>query len=214
MGNTLETMVVKPETKFKYSEKEYEYLNKTSEESLDSKISEIKDYMIKNHGKGKSDSEKDALYLESQKIWKSFIDSLEKTKYNFYLNKDQWKFITDLILRKLEYDVNTVFFAIELKEVFEAMESTKYKGDEIIAYEVTATEITYIYHLISKHKVKGLSKESYLFSQILLTIGNISKIFNYYDTTGKNLSADIKDWVVTFEDGVDFEKRKPETIES
>lgn len=214
MGNTLETMVVKPETKFNYADKEYEYLNKSSEEALDNKISEIRDYMIKNHGKGKSNSEKDELYLESQKIWKSLINTLESTKYNFYLNKDQWKFLTDLILNKLEYDVNTVFFAIELKEVFDNMKTTKYSGDELIAYDVTATEITYIYHLISKHKVKGLSKESYLFSQILLTIGNISKIFNYYDTTGKNLSADIKDWVVTFEDGVDFEKRKPEVIES
>jgi hypothetical protein len=214
MGNTLETMVIKPETKFNYSDKEYEYLNKSSEEALDNKISEIKDYMIKNHGKGKSNSEKDELYLESQKIWKSLINTLEKTKYNFYLNKDQWKFLTDLILNKLEYDVNTVFFAIELKELFDVMKTTKYSGSEVIAYEVTATEITYIYHLISKHKVKGLSKESYLFSQILLTIGNISKIFNYYDTTGKNLSADIKDWVVTFEDGVYFEKRKPEVIES
>lgn len=213
MANKLETMVIKPEIKFNYSEAEYFYLNKTSEESLDSKIKDIKEFMIQNGGKGKSNSEKDALYLESQKIWKNFMDSLEKTKYNFFLNKDQWKFLTDLILHKLEYDVNTVFFAIELKDLFEAIKSTKYSGEEIIPFEVTATEITYIYHLISKHTVKGLSKDSYLFSQILLTIGNISKIFNYYDTTGKNLSSDIKDWVVTFEDGVDFEKRETESVE-
>ena len=88
----------------------------------------------------------------------------------------------------------------------------KYKSNEYLPYQVNATEVTYIYHLISKHTVKGLTKDSYLFSEILLLIGSISKIFNYYDATGKNLSADIQDWVVTFEDGVDFEKT--ETLEA
>jgi hypothetical protein len=57
-----------------------------------------------------------------------------------------------------------------------------------------------------------LTKDSYLFSEVLLLIGAISKIFNYYDATGKNLSADIQDWVATFEEGVDFEKI--ETLEA
>jgi hypothetical protein len=205
MPRKIETNVVKPKIDFEYLGENYDYLTKSQETNLDLKIKEITNFMNDNHGKGKTVEEKDNLYLESQKIWKSFIDELENTKYNFYLNKEQWKFLTDLILNKLEYDVNTVFFAIELKELFDSMKSNKYTGNEIIAYPVTATEITYIYHLISKHKVKGLSKDSFLFSQVLLTIGNISKIFNYYDTTGKNLSTEIQDWVVTFEDGVSFE---------
>jgi hypothetical protein len=205
MPTKIETNVVKPKLDFEYLGKNYDYLAKSEEKELDSKIKEITNFMNDNHGKGKSVEEKDELYLKSQKIWKSFIDELEKTKYNFYLNREQWKFLTDLILNKLEYDVNTVFFAIELKELFDSMKSSKYTSDEVIPYPVTATEITYIYHLISKHKVKGLSKESFLFSQVLLTIGNISKVFNYYDTAGKNLSTEIQDWVVTFEDGVSFE---------
>ena len=60
--------------------------------------------------------------------------------------------------------------------------------------------------MISKHKLKGLTKDTYTFSEILLTIGNISKLFNYYDGHIKNLSGDIQDWVSTFEDGVSFDK--------
>ena len=204
MSRKLETNVIKPETKFKYLDVEYNLISEESENLLDERIREVRDYTIENHGKGKTNSEKDNLYLESQKLWKSFIDVLEKTKYNFYLNKDQWKFLTDLILTKLEYDVNSVFFAIELKELLSDMKNTKITS-EIVAFPVTATEITYIYHLISTHKVKGLSKDSFLFSEILLKIGSISKIFNYYDATGKNLSSDIQDWVATFEEGVDFD---------
>jgi hypothetical protein len=134
-------------------------------------------------------------------------------KYNFHLNRVQWKFLTDLILTKLEYDVNTVFFAIELTELLGTMRDVKYSNDdELIAFPVNATEITYVYHLISKHKVKGLTKDAYLFSEILIRIGNISKLFNYYDTCGKNLSSDVQNWVSTFEEGVYLEGKAPTEV--
>lgn len=206
MSNKLETNVVKPEVKMTVNSTDYRLIDEETEKNLDLNIQTVVNYMNDNHGKGKSTKEKDALYLESQNLWKNYTSSLEKAKYNFYLNKDQWKFLTELILNKLEYDVNTVFFAIELKDLFEVLKSSKYTGNEFIPYKVNATEVTYIYHLISKHKVKGLTKDSYLFSEVLLLIGTISKIFNYYDTTAKNLASDVQDWVATFEDGVDFAK--------
>jgi hypothetical protein len=110
-------------------------------------------------------------------------------------------------LSKLEYDVNTVFFAIELVELLGSLREVKYTNDkELKGVAVNATEITYIYHLISKYKVKGLTKDSFTFSEILVKIGDISKLFNYYDAVGKNLSTDIQNWVTSFEDGVVFEK--------
>jgi hypothetical protein len=107
----------------------------------------------------------------------------------------------------MEYDVNTVFFAIELTNMLGSMKEAKYTNDDdLIAFAVNATEITYIYHLISKHKVKGLTKDAYTFSKILLRIGGISKMFNYYEAASKNLSQDIQDWILTFEDGVVSDK--------
>lgn len=205
MARKIETNVVKPETKFEYLGTEYSHINNEQEVSLDSKIETVTQFMKNNSGKGKSPEEQDSLYAESQKLWKDFIATLEATKYNFYLNKDQWKFLTDLIYSKLEYDVNTVFFALELNQVLNEIKTSKFNNQEILPFAVTATEVTYIYHLIQNHKVKGLGKDSLLFSQILLTIGAISKIFNYYDATGKNLSNDIQDWVLTFEEGVFLE---------
>lgn len=209
MARKIETNVVKPETKFEYLGKEYLHIDSEQELLLDSKIDSVNQFMKNNSGKGKESKEQDALYGESQKLWQNFIATLESTKYNFYLNKDQWKFLTDLIYTKLEYDVNTVFFALELNQLLTDIKSSKYTGNEIIPFPVTATEVTYIYHLIQNHKVKGLGKDSLLFSQILLTIGAISKIFNYYDATGKNMSNDIQDWVLTFEEGVYMEGTVP-----
>lgn len=199
----------KPNTKIIDNEKEYLILNDEYESSIDSKISEIEKFMDDNSGKGKSNEEKDSLYKQGQEKWKEYAKLLREIKYNFYLNRIEFKFLTDLLSNKLEYDVNTVFFAIELAEMIKNMKIAKWLNDEeLISFEVNATEITYIYHLISTHKVKGLSKDSYTFSKILLKIGDISKIFNYYDNYSKDLSANIQDWVAAFEDGVEIEKRE------
>ena len=108
-----------------------------------------------------------------------------------------------LILKTLEYDVNSVFFAIELTELLGGVKGAKYSNDDdLVAFPVNATEITYIYHLISEYKIKGLTNNAYYFAQVLRRIGTISKVFNYYDATAKNLSTTIQDWVVSFEDGV------------
>lgn len=213
MSNKIETNVVKPEIKFFERENEFTILDSQWESQLDEKIIEVENYIKNNNGKGSSEEKKDELYKNAQTIWRDYASVLTQAKYNFFLNRKQYKFLTDLILQKMEYDVNTVFFAIELTELLGKMkEDSHYKNDEdLIAFPVDATEITYIYHLISKHKVKGLTNNSYVFAQVLRRIGDISKVFNYYDTAGKNLSTEIQNWVMTFEDGVTTENI--ETVE-
>jgi uncharacterized protein YjaG (DUF416 family) len=202
----IETNVVKPEIKFVTNENEYTLIDTLNEATLDNAIVEIEKF-INQSGKGKTDSEKDELYQGAQDLWNEYAGNMKNAKYNFHLSRPQWKFLTDLLLSKLEYDVNTVFFAIELVELLGTMRDMKFSDDKELRYvAVNATEITYVYHLISKHKVKGLTKDSFLFSEILMKIGDISKIFNYYDAVGKNLSVDIQNWVATFEEGVEFEK--------
>lgn len=208
----IETNVVKPEISFFENETENLLITPFYESELDSKIQNIENFISSNDGKGLSEEEQDAIYKGAQELWMAYANSLKDAKYNFHLNRPQWKFVTDLVLSKLEYDVNTVFFAIELTELLGSMKDAKFADDnQLIAFPVNATEITYIYHLIAKHKIKGLTKEAYLFSEVLKRIGAISKVFNYYDTCGKNLSTDIQNWVTTFEEGVSFENRVNET---
>lgn len=211
-NQTIETNVVRPEISFFENDTDNLILTPFYESELENKINQIESYINDNSGKGKTDEEQDELYKNSQNFWKEYSVSLRNTKYNFHLNRNQWKFLTDLILTKLDYDVNTVFFAIELTDLLGTMRDTKYTNDtELISFPVNATEITYIYHLIAQHKVKGLTKDAYMFSQVLKRIGSISKVFNYYDTYGKNLSSDIQDWVTSFEEGVSVELKKKKT---
>jgi uncharacterized protein YjaG (DUF416 family) len=214
--NKIETNVVKPKLSFFENENENLILDVNQETILDNKINEVEQFMKNNEGKGKSESEKDELYKNAQDLWRSYATSLKETKYNFFLNRNQYNFLTNLILTKLEYDVNTVFLAIELTNLLGDMKNAKFSNEtELINFPVNATEITYIYHLIANHKVKGLTKDAYTFSQVLIRIGDISKVFNYYDTAGKNLSTEIQDWVTLFEDGVTLEESvKAEVLES
>ena len=210
----IETSVIKPQISFTENLIDYILITEESEKELDVKSQDITNFIDNNEGKGKSDEEKDKLYSEAQEIWSVYKNLLQDTKYNFNLNRAQWKFITDLILTKVEYDVNTVFLGLELTNLFEGMKGTKFTNDyELKTFEVNATEVTYIYHLISTHKIKGLTKDALTFSQILRKIGDISKVFNYYETLGKNLSGDVQDWVAAFEEGVTREAKNPAQTE-
>jgi len=210
----IETNVIKPEVKFLHNDTEYLLIDNSIEANLDEKVSNIEKYMSSNVGKGQTDEVKDSLYKGAQELWSEYANALKEAKYNFYLNRPQHKFLTNLFLNKLELDVNAVFFAIELTDMLANMSDVKYTNDvDIISFPVNTTEITYIYHLISKHKVFGLTKDAYTFAQILRKIGDISKIFNYYDAAGKSLSTEVQDWVAAFEDGVSRETEMVEVEE-
>lgn len=202
----LETNVVKPSLSFFENETEYRLVEFVTEIQLDSKIQEIENFIKNNHGRGESEEVKDKLYGDAKALWEEYAEILRNVHFKFYLNRKQYQFLVELLRDKMEYDVNTVFFAIELTDTMANMKDAKYTDDKgLNSFEVNATEITYIYHLISKHKVKGLSKDAYTFSQILYRIGGISKMINYYEAAHKNLSTEVQNWVLTFEDGVEME---------
>lgn len=210
----IETSVVKPQLNFTENLQEYSLIASESENALDAKLQEIENYINTNDGKDKSDEEKDAIYLYAQKIWQEYSDLLQETKYNFNLNRSQFKFLKNLLVTKMQYDVNTVFIALELEELLNNSDSFKYVNDyQLNSIQANATEITYIYHLIATHKVTGITKDARTFAEILRKIGDVSKVFNFYETSGKNLASDVQDWVAAFEEGVVRETRKIEQID-
>jgi len=187
-------------------------INPDFDKILTDSINNIESYMLANSGKGKDDSEKDTFYQEAQKRWKELQNNLVNTKFNFYLNKAEFLFLEGLLTSYLEYDVNTIFFALELDSYLKNLGKMKFLNDnELKPIEVNTTEITYIYHLISKHKVKGLGHGSRNFAKILIKIGDISKLINYYDQTAKDLATDIQNWVASFDDNVSIEEMSVES---
>lgn len=214
-NQAIETNVVKPKLSIFHDEVDYRLITSESEKALDTKISDIEKFMSSNHGFGKDDQYKDDLYTKSKIMWNEYASTLRDVEYTFYLNRKQYNYVTGLLRDKLEYDVNTVFLAIELTNMLgEWVQGDKHKNDsELKGFIVDATEITYVYHLIAKHKVKGLTEQTYLFAEILKKIGDISKIISYYDTSAKSMSTDIQKWVASFEPEED-KKEEKETVKA
>lgn len=199
-NNKLEIASVKPDISFLHLETMYRLLDFEDELKLDTQILDIRKYMENTNGVGKTSEQKDDDYANAQLMWKAYQQNLRDFKFNFYLDRDQYNLLTDILLKKLEYDVNTLFIAIELTNLLGGMNGTKFNDStEIKSFRANATEVTYIYHLIQNYKVKGLTKESYTFSKILIKIGDISKIVSYYDSNAKNLTDEITKWAFSLE---------------
>jgi hypothetical protein len=193
-----DTNVVKPQTSFTLNEIVNKYIELEDETNLDNTLKSANDFMTNNNGVGLTEEEKDELYAKAQLLYKDFLNLVKENKYHFYLNRKQYKFLTDLLLTKLEYDVDNIFIGIELTSLLASMKDAKFKDDtQLISFPVTATEMTFIYHLISKHKIKGLTNDTYTFSQVLVRIGELSKLINYYDASVKQLNTDIQTWAVS-----------------
>ncbi len=205
MQTQLENHVIKPSVSIYEKETEYRLMPVMSELSLDSKIAQVENFMMYNSGLGKSEEEKDQLYEDVRKLWHSFTSEFKEVVYTFYLNKKQYDYLLNLLNNEMEYDVNTVFFAIELVKLLGEWKSegSSNSENELKGYLADATETTYIYHLIAKHKVKGINENTHLFSDILLRIGEISKIVSYYDTHAKHLSKVIQEWVASFDEQIE-----------
>jgi len=202
-----ESMVTRPVMQLSVGDKKYDFLSEDTMNSIESKILEIKNFMSENDGKGKSNEKKDKLYATAQVLWNELSSLLNSAKFGLVLNRPQYVYMTNLLLEKMEYDVNLLFFAIELSAMLKGMyltkETEKYNDDvHPIVYALTATDITYLYHVLQQHKVKGLKSASFTFADIIRRIGDISKIFGFYDNQSKELSTSIQDWVVGFEEPV------------
>lgn len=197
----IETQVVKPKMFTTFEEKEYRILDEKDEANLDQAVKDIENYIAFNHGLGKSEYEKDNFYSEAKKLWSNYVEIFRNVKVKFYLNQDQFDYFAEMLRDKIEYDVNTIFFAIELTDTLGSWATQNEESDKKVvrSYDTEPVSANYLYHLISTVKVKGLTKESYLFSQVLKKIYEVVKIVNFYDNHAKTLSKDIQDWVASFE---------------
>lgn len=206
-------MSQKPSVIYTDNNIDYRILNENLELELDTKFNNVVNFIHSNNGRGKSDKEKDGLYKEAQNLYSDYSSLLKDVKYNLNVNKNQLNYLKTLIGEELEYDVNTAFIAIELDNLLKSMNVDNFNTDSLSVLSIDATEITYVYHLISTHKVKGLNEKTFLFTDILRKIGATSKVFNYYDTIAKDLSTEILDWVALFDAGVSVEPKLVNEIE-
>lgn len=196
MSNNIETNVVKSENYFTIGDQNYTIIPSESESKMDSLIQELPEFLKNNRGIDLSEEEKDGLYVKAQDYIRELKRELRGVKFKFFLTRRQYNFLTTLILQKMEYNVDTIFYALELKDFMLSLRDLGFKDDvELKSCDLDATQLTLLYHLISTHKVKGITNEAWDFSNVLRRIGEISKLINYYNGSAENLQKDINEWV-------------------
>jgi hypothetical protein len=193
---------VKPDVDFFQNEELFRLIDADFESKLDDAITELNEFVENNNGLDKSEVEKDELCGKAYSMLREYKTNLRDGLFNFHLNRPQYRFLTDLLLKKMEYDVNQLFIAIELTDLLGTMREGKFTTDEeLVNFTATATNITYIYHLISTHTIKGLTKDAYTFSHVLLKIGELSKLISYYDTAAKHMNEKVSHWTMMMAGG-------------
>jgi len=196
----IQTNVVKPKMFTNFNNEEFRILSPEMENELDKAVKDVLTFMTYNMGVGKSEEEKDYLYIEAKKLWENYVRVFRDTKLTLYLNPEQFDYFTKILKEEIEYDVNTIFFGIDLTNTLGSWVKQVIESEvEISSYQTDPVSFNYIDHLISTVKVKGLTEESYLFGQVLRKIKEIMKVINFYDGHAKNLSKDIQEWVSNFE---------------
>ncbi len=141
----LENSVVKPSMVILIDGVENRMISVESEVTMDKYIDEFNAFIKDNTGLDSTEEEKDQLYANGQSYIISLRNDLRDLKMSFYFNRRQYQFLTDLILKKMEYDVNTVFIAIELSDLMINMKKIKFEDDKEVNFsEMTPTELTYL----------------------------------------------------------------------
>lgn len=206
-------IVEKPDVQFvDLSENKVRMISSDDETYLEEKAKELIEYMRNNHNQDISDESKDNLYLELQKMWNevSGKNGGRLNSINFYLvlHRQEYNYLVSLLRNKMEYDVDTIFFAMELDSMLGAMaDDNKFENDKTAKqFDMTPVDVHYLYQLLSRHKVKGLSKESYYFAEIIKRIAMSSKIFNYYKETYTNIAKAVQLWVASLDKGVSIQE--------
>ena len=140
-----------------------------------------------------SEVQKDKIYEIAQYLFNSFQKKLNDITFNFPLTNDERKFVFNVFTNKLEYDQNEVFQLKEIKDNYLDKKFEKDANGDFITY-INVNDLIVFYHLISKYKVKGITKEHFDYLQILTKIGERIKLFNAYNVVVQRLSNDFQLW--------------------
>ena len=145
-----------------------------------------------------TEEEKNKAYDDVQDIWNVFAETLRTAPFSFALNRDQYDFLVDVLTKQLNYGVDEVFVAMKLRDEFLSLQ---FPGSgprkQLTEYYLTSETMVMMYHLIAKHKVKGLGTSAEHFVAVLRGIGTVSTEFNAFDNESKRLSNAISDFFAT-----------------
>lgn len=154
------------------------------ENILDKFVSDLNTVLETTSGVGKTPADIDHIQISVKALFGEFVEYFKELKYSTNLTSEQYDFISEMVNSKFEYDSETVFLGLGLSKVVSEWKETnkKHKEDGTVrAYQLDATVLSWLYVLLSKHKIAGITKASRSLAEVLKRINEITNIANYYN---------------------------------
>jgi len=181
----------------KYVDQEYKI-------KLDKSIQNVKSFLIKYNVENTdvqnmSEDEKTKLFALSSFMLKNVSALLNDLLFGITLTRDEYKFISTAVERKLSYDGNEVFNIIDLNENYlkqwKQVDNSLPKQVNSMVVNIDIKNVVMLYHFLGKHTVKGLDKEFYVFASVLQKIADTNRLYNAYNIIKDRLNNDFNLWL-------------------
>lgn len=144
-----------------------------------------------------SEEEKDKIYDIAEFLFNDFQLVLSHLNFIFPLTSEEHKFLYDVLFKKLEYNQDEVFQMEDLKEKYLDFYKNFHKdsvSETGMSTIININNLVVLYHIFSKHKVKGVGSDFENFKNILRKIGERTKLYNAYTVIVERLSSQFQVW--------------------
>lgn len=146
--------------------------------------------------KNMTETEKDKIYDIAEYLFSNYQKIHNNLNFIFPLTFEEYKFIVEVIIRKLEYDRDGVFQVRELNKNYLG-NYTKFQKD-INGNDMTTwldiNSMMILYHHITRYKIKGHQTEATLFVNIITKLEERLMLYNAYKILTERLSQEFQVW--------------------
>jgi hypothetical protein len=187
----------KEETQLSNINPDFSIIQEEVKKEIDNKEQEIYSFLQENNDfKSYSESEKDERFQSVISKWNELKDLVKKCKINLALNGLEINFLENKLHSNIDYDYETIFYAVHLKKhLLNNLPSVKASDDfKVFETLVLISDCVLLQHILTKLTVKGLNKSSLAFANICKKLSEVIVLYNFYENMSMRLSKSIQEW--------------------
>ena len=147
-----------------------------------------------------TESTKTRLFGVAKFMLTEYGSKLNNLKFHIKLSYKEIHFLNNVLTRRLDYDGSDIFTYTELRtKYWNGVEEIlkKLNKDDDALFDIDITTVTYLNHLIMKHKVKGSNEEYLLFRDILYKLNELTDIFNSFKVLYERINTNFTIWTTS-----------------
>lgn len=147
--------------------------------------------------KNMTEVEKDKVYDLAEFLFNNFQKIHNNLNFIFPLSQEEFKFVGEVIIKKLEYDRDGVFQIQELKEKYLNFYKIFIKDSPIVNDMGTVIDVSslmILYHHLTRYTIKGAQTEAFLYFSLVKKMEVRLMLYNAYKQITDHLSQEFVVW--------------------